>query len=111
VTEKSKEIAIMKALGATDLAILRIFMADGAIIGTIGTVFGVVTGLVACLGLKYFGVRVDPEVYFVAHLPVNVNPGDYAVVTVAAIAISALMTIIPAWSASRLRPVDGLRYE
>lgn len=111
VTEKSKEIAIMKALGATDSAILRIFIADGAIIGTIGTVFGVVLGLVACLGLKYFGVRVDPEVYYVDHLPVNVDPVDYVVVTVAAIAISALMTIIPAWSASRLRPVDGLRYE
>ncbi len=111
VAEKSKEIAIMKALGATNGAVLRIFMAEGAFIGGIGTVFGVVLGLVACLGLKYFGVRVDPEVYYVDHLPVNVDPVDYAVVAVAAILISTLMTIIPAWSASRLRPVDGLRYE
>ena len=111
VAEKSKEIAIMKALGATNSAVLRIFMAEGAFIGGIGTVFGVVLGLVACLGLEYFGVRVDPEVYYVDHLPVNVDPVDYAVVAVAAILISTLMTIIPAWSASRLRPVDGLRYE
>lgn len=111
VAEKSKDIAIIKALGAPDHTVLRIFMAEGAIIGGIGTVFGVVLGLVACLGLKWFGVRVDPEVYYVDHLPVTVNLVDYAVVAGSAIVISTLMTIFPAWSASRVRPVDGLRYE
>src|SRR5690606_6690335 len=57
VTEKSKEIAIIKALGASDSMVLRIFMAEGTVIGAMGTFFGVVTGWVMCLGLKRFGVR------------------------------------------------------
>ena len=62
VTEKSKEIAIVKALGASDNTILRIFMAEGLMIGGVGTLFGVVTGWVTAVGLKGFGVRLDPEV-------------------------------------------------
>lgn len=111
VTEKSKEIAIIKALGASDGAVLRIFMAEGFIIGGIGTVFGVVTGWVMCEGLKGFGVRLDPEVYYVDTLPIEVNPLDYALVAICAMAITVLATLYPALSASRLRPVDGIRYE
>jgi lipoprotein-releasing system permease protein len=111
VTEKSKEIAIMKALGASDQAVLFIFMAEGFIIGAIGTIFGVVTGWVMCEGLKGFGVRLDPEVYYVDTLPIEVNIGDYGLVAVCALVITIAATLYPALSASRLRPVDGIRYE
>ncbi|MGH7271599.1 MAG: ABC transporter permease, partial [Polyangiaceae bacterium] len=111
MTEKSKEIAILKALGATDGAILRTFMTEGVIIGGIGTLLGVSTGLALCTGLAWFGLRVDPDVYYIDRLPINVSGWDYAAVTIAALTICTLATIFPAKQAARLRPVDGLRYE
>jgi lipoprotein-releasing system permease protein len=111
VTEKGKEIAIMKALGATDGAIRAIFITEGVIIGAIGTAFGVGTGMAATLGLKWFGVRLDPDVYYIDRLPVATNMADYVMVASAAMLICTLATIYPAAAASRLRPVDGLRYE
>ncbi len=111
VTEKSKEIAILKALGATDRGILRIFMTEGIIIGGIGTVFGVATGLVAALGLRWWGVRLDPDVYYVDRLPINVDGSEFTLVALAALAITTLATLYPALAASRLRPVEGIRYE
>jgi lipoprotein-releasing system permease protein len=111
VTEKSKEIAILKALGASNNAILRIFMLEGIMIGGIGTVFGVVTGLVTVLGLLGSGVRLDPDVYYVDRLPISVDPYDYSLVAIAGLVITTLATIYPAVAASRLRPVDGIRYE
>jgi lipoprotein-releasing system permease protein len=111
VTEKSKEIAILKATGASDIGILKVFMSEGLLIGGIGTVFGVVTGLVLCLGLLWFGVRLDPDVYYVDRLPINVDPLDYAVVALCSLGITIVATIYPAVAASRLRPVDGIRYE
>jgi lipoprotein-releasing system permease protein len=111
VTEKGKEIAILKAIGASDGAILRTFMIEGIIIGGIGTVFGVVTGLAMCTGLKWFGLRLDPEVYYIDRLPISVNGWDFLTVAAAALTICTLSTLYPAYAASRLRPVDGLRYE
>ncbi len=111
VTEKSKEIAILKAVGASDGAILRIFMAEGMLIGGIGTIFGVLTGLASCLGLLWFGVRLDPEVYYVDRLPIEVNASDYLLVALSALVITIVATVYPALAASRLRPVDGIRYE
>jgi len=111
VTEKSKEIAILKSIGASDGAILRIFMSEGLVIGGIGTVFGVLTGLVSCYGLLRFGVRLDPEVYYVDRLPIEVNATDYLLVALSAMFITILATVYPALAASRLRPVEGIRYE
>ncbi|HEY8943539.1 MAG TPA: ABC transporter permease, partial [Polyangiaceae bacterium] len=111
VTEKSKEIAIMKSLGASDQGILRIFMAEGIMIGGIGTVFGVATGLAATLGLRWFGVRLDPDVYYVDRLPINVDWLDFSLVALSAFVITTLATLYPAFAASRLRPVEGIRYE
>ncbi len=111
VTEKGKEIAILKAIGASDSAILRTFMIEGMIIGGIGTVFGVATGLAVCTGLSWFGLRLDPDVYYIDRLPINVNGWEFLGVAGAAMAICALSTLYPAYAASRLRPVDGLRYE
>jgi lipoprotein-releasing system permease protein len=111
MTEKSKEIAILKALGATDGTILRTFMTEGVIIGGIGTLLGVSTGLALCTGLAWFGLRLDPDVYYIDRLPINVSAWDYGAVTLAALTICTVATIFPAWQAAQLRPVDGLRYE
>ncbi|MGH7285396.1 MAG: FtsX-like permease family protein [Polyangiaceae bacterium] len=111
VTEKGKEIAILKSLGASDGSILRMFMTEGIIIGAIGTVFGVTTALGVCTGLKWFGLRLDPDVYYIDKLPVNVDPMDFLTVAIAALTICTIATIYPAKAASQLRPVDGLRYE
>jgi lipoprotein-releasing system permease protein len=111
VTEKSKEIAILKAIGASDGAILRTFMTEGVLIGAIGTVFGVATGYATASGLKFFGVRLDPDVYYVDRLPIHVDIGEYALVALAALVITTAATIYPAIAASRLRPVDGIRFE
>jgi len=111
VTEKGKEIAILKALGASNGDILAIFMSEGMIIGAIGTVFGVATGVAACVGLKWFGVRLDPDVYYIDRLPVATNAVDYVTVALAAFSICTIATLYPAYAASSLRPVDGLRHE
>jgi lipoprotein-releasing system permease protein len=111
VTEKGKEIAILKALGATDNAILRTFMTEGVILGAIGSFFGVGTGFALCTGLLWFGLRLDPDVYYIDRLPISVSGVDFLLVAIAALVISTASTIIPAVFASKLRPVDGLRYE
>lgn len=111
VTEKSKEIAILKSLGSSDQAILRLFMLEGIIIGSIGTVLGVVFGWALAMGLKSSGVQLSTEVYYVDRLPIAVNPSDYALVALASLVITTISTIYPAMAASRLTPVDGLRYE
>ncbi|HEU5074027.1 MAG TPA: FtsX-like permease family protein, partial [Polyangiaceae bacterium] len=111
VTEKSKEIAILKALGASDTMIRNLFMAEGVIIGGVGTVLGVTMGFVCMKGLQAFGFRLDPNVYYVDRLPIEVDPVDYGLVALCALAITTLATFYPAQAASRLRPVDGIRYE
>jgi lipoprotein-releasing system permease protein len=111
MAEKSKEIAILKALGATDGAILRTFMIEGVIIGGIGTLLGVSTALALCTGFSWVGLRLDPDVYYIDRLPINVSAWDYTAVTIAALTICTIATIFPARQAAQLRPVDGLRYE
>jgi lipoprotein-releasing system permease protein len=111
VTEKSKEIAIMKSLGASDNSILRIFMTEGVMIGLIGTCFGVATGAAMIKGLEWFGLRLDPDVYYVDRLPISADWIDFLLVGLAALVITTIATIYPAVAASRLRPVDGIRYE
>ena len=111
VTEKTKEIAVLKALGAADGHVMRVFMVEGTLLGAIGTALGVSVALAACLGLSWIGVRLDPDVYYIDRLPVNVDLGDYGMVALAALAICTLATIYPALTAARVRPVEGLRYE
>ena len=111
VTEKSKEIAIMKSLGASDGSILTIFMGEGMLIGFIGTYFGVATGYAAIKGLTEFGLRLDPDVYYVDRLPISADWLDFVLVALSAFTITTLATIYPAIAASRLRPVEGIRYE
>ena len=111
VTEKGKEIAILKALGASNNAILKTFMIEGMVIGAIGTAFGVTTALAVCTGLEWFGLRLDPDVYYIDRLPINVSGPDFLIVALSAMTICTLATLYPALAAASLRPVDGLRYE
>ena len=86
-------------------------MLEGIVIGAIGTAFGVATGVSLCLGLSWYGLRLDPDVYYIDRLPIAISWADYAMVAICAVAICTIATIYPAHAASKLRPVEGLRYE
>lgn len=111
VLDKKKEIALLKAIGASDDAILRVFVYQGGIIGLVGTAIGLVVGWLACKLLLLYDYPLDPKVYFISKLPVNVRPTEFIITGLVAIAICLVATIIPAFYASRLRPSDGLRAE
>jgi lipoprotein-releasing system permease protein len=111
VTEKAREVAILKSMGARDGAILRVFIAEGLYIGLIGLALGLVTGIAGCLMLAKWGLPLDPDVYYIQQLPVVMRAGEIAAICAAALGLSCLATLYPAFLASRLRPVEGLRYE
>jgi len=111
VLDKKKEIALLKAIGASDDAILRVFVYQGGIIGLVGTALGLVLGWIACKLLLAYGFPLDPKVYFISKLPVNVRPTEFIITGIVAILICLLATIFPALYAARLRPSDGLRAE
>lgn len=111
VLDKKKEIALLKALGASDDAILRVFVYQGGIIGLVGTALGLVLGWIACKLLLAYGFPLDPKVYFISKLPVNVRPTEFIITGIVAILICLVATIFPAFYAARLRPSDGLRAE
>ncbi|MBX3219549.1 MAG: ABC transporter permease [Labilithrix sp.] len=111
VLDKKKEIALLKAIGASDDAILRVFVYQGGIIGLVGTALGLVLGWISCKFLLAYGFPLDPKVYFISKLPVNVRPTEFIITGVVAILICLLATIFPAFYAARLRPSDGLRAE
>lgn len=111
VLDKKKEIALLKAIGASDDAILRVFIYQGAIIGLVGTATGLLLGLIACKLLNAYGFPLDPKVYFISKLPVNVRPTEFIITGIVAILICLVATIFPAFYAARLRPSDGLRSE
>ena len=111
VLDKRKEIALLKALGARDAAILRVFLYQGGIIGFVGTALGLGLGYAACKALLAYGFPLDPKVYFISKLPVNVRPTEFLITGAVAIVICLIATIFPALHAARLRPSDGLRAE
>jgi len=111
VLEKKKEIAILKALGGRDGAILRIFLYQGGIIGTIGTLAGLAVGYIGCKALVLYGFPLDPKVYFISKLPVNLRPTEFIITGLAGIGVCLVATIFPALYAAHMRPADGLRAE
>ena len=112
VMEKSREIAILKAIGATNKSIMAIFILQGLFIGIIGTTVGVLGGF----GLGYILntyqiIKLPADVYYLSHLPVKMNLFDFVTVSLSAVTITLLATIYPAWQAAKLDPVEPLRYE
>lgn len=109
VLEKAKEIAILKAMGAPDVQIQRVFVAEGLCVGLIGAVGGLLVGLGLCLGLDRFGFPFDENVYYIEQLPVVVNPLEVLLVGIAALGIIWGSSLYPARQAAKMHPVDGLR--
>ncbi len=109
VLDKQKEISVLKAMGATDSAILRIFVYQGGIIGLVGTSLGLLLGLAVCEGLLVYGFPLDPKVYFISRLPVQVRPLEFVVTGGIALVICLVATVIPSAYAAGLRPADGFR--
>ena len=120
VMEKTKDIAILKSMGATGRSIMRIFVLEGLIIGVTGTLTGVVSGLVVALNLEHIvgfiqrltGFELfSKDVYYLDRFPSLVIPGDVALISITAVIISFVATLYPSWQASRMSPAEAIRYE
>jgi len=120
VMEKTKDIAVLKSMGATSRSIMRIFMLQGLIIGTVGTILGCIGGILVAINVEkissyienLFGFKILPgDVYYLSELPSKVNYGDVFIIVFVAMVICFLATIYPSWNASKLDPAEALRYE
>jgi lipoprotein-releasing system permease protein len=120
VKDKRKDIAVLRTIGATQGGVMRVFLMTGATIGVIGTLAGVVLGLVFCAYIENIRqflqwilgtVIFDPTVYFLSRLPAITDPGEVLQVTGMSLALSLLASVYPAWRAARLDPVEALRSE
>jgi lipoprotein-releasing system permease protein len=120
VKDKGHDIAILRTMGATQGAILRIFLMTGSAIGLAGTLAGFILGVIVCInieGIRQFfswvsGTQLfNPELYFLSQLPARMDFGETTTVVVMALGLSFLATLFPAWRAARLDPVEALRYE
>ncbi len=112
VMEKSREIAILKSMGATSRGIMRIFMFAGTVIGLVGTVIGALIGYGAVLLITKTGmISLPRDVYQVSHLPLSISGLDVLFISLTALGISFLATVYPSWQGARQDPVEVLRYE
>ncbi len=120
VKDKGRDIAILRTMGATSGAVMRIFLITGASIGIVGTIAGFLLGLLLAKNIeairqflnKLMSANIFPsELYFLSKLPAIVDPGDVAMVVGMTLSLSVLATIYPSWRAAKLDPVEALRYE
>jgi lipoprotein-releasing system permease protein len=120
VKDKGRDIGILRTMGVTQGAIMRVFMMTGASVGVVGTFVGFLLALMVCLNIESIRRFVSwltntelfsPELYFLSKLPADLDAGETTAVVVMALALSLLATLYPAWRAARLDPVEALRYE
>ncbi len=111
VVRRTPEIAILSSMGATESGVARIFQFAGMTIGAVGSVAGVAFGLMLCWLVQLYGYTLDPEVYFIEQLPVEISFVQVGAVLALTMVISFVATLPPSLRAAKLRPVDGLRYE
>jgi lipoprotein-releasing system permease protein len=112
VTDKTREIGILKSMGMTDGAVLRIFMLQGLIIGVVGTILGGLGGgVLIWLLQRYQFIELPPDVYFIDRLPVALDPFDVVLIAVVSLIIAFGATILPARQAARLLPVEAIRHD
>jgi lipoprotein-releasing system permease protein len=120
VKDKGHDIAILRTMGATKAAVLRIFFITGASIGLVGTLAGLLIGILICANVERirqfisFVTRTEiftPELYFLSQLPAEMDPRETTMIVLMALGLSFLATLYPAWRAARLDPVEALRYE
>jgi lipoprotein-releasing system permease protein len=120
VKDKGSDIAILRTMGASQGAIMRIFLITGAAIGVVGTITGFLVGLVVCLNIESIRQFLswlsntdifNREIYFLSHLPAEIDVGETSAVVIMALTLSFLATLYPSWRAARLDPVEALRYE
>lgn len=120
VKDKGRDIAVLRTMGATSGAIMRVFLITGASIGAVGALLGLMCGLLLSWNIEgirkflswVFGINLyDSSVYLLAKMRADINPVEVAVIVITAFVLSVLATLYPSWRASRLDPVDALRYE
>ena len=111
VTDKTREIAILKSMGSDSTSVARVFQFLGFAIGGVGTVIGVAIGLITCYVVSAYGYHLDPKVYLIDRLPIEVRPVEVLAVAGITMAISLGATWAPAQAAAALTPVEGLRYD
>jgi lipoprotein-releasing system permease protein len=120
VKDKGREIGILRTMGATQAAIMRVFLITGASIGVVGTLAGSLSGVLFCSRIDEIrkfvawvtGTNIfDPTYYYLTKMPADLNWGTITTVTLIALVLSVLATLYPSWRASRLDPVEALRYE
>ncbi|MEO6777690.1 MAG: ABC transporter permease [Kofleriaceae bacterium] len=111
VTDKTREIAILKSMGSTSTSVARVFLVLGLAIGGVGTVLGVGIGLATCYSVSAYGYHLDPKVYLIDRLPIDVRFFEVLLVAGITLVISLIATLFPSQSAAALTPVEGLRYD
>ena len=120
VKDKGQDIAILRTMGATQGSVMWVFLITGASIGVVGTLVGFLLGVVVCLNIENIRQFLSwltntelfsPELYFLSHLPADMDTGETGAVVIMALVLSFLATLYPSWRAARLDPVEALRYE
>lgn len=111
VVEKRREVAVLKAMGAREGSIMKLFVLEGLIIGAIGTFYGSAAGFLFCKLIEKYGVGLDPQVYYIERLPVVIDPGSFVAVGVVAMLLVFIATLYPARRGGSIAPVEGFREE
>ncbi|MBK8168782.1 MAG: ABC transporter permease [Sandaracinaceae bacterium] len=111
VQEKSKQVGVLKAMGTTPRSIVAVFLSEGLLIGIFGASLGLGVGYVVCFAFEHFGVRMNPEVYYIDRLPISIDPVEFTLVALSSVVVCLLATVFPAILASRVSPIDALRHD